>query len=131
MIDYGIINMLSKELDTKTLRNELIASNIANVDTPGYKAKDLDFKTLLSEKFTDIEMKRTDPRHISFGGEFSQSGVKIVTDRNPGRADGNNVNIESEMLKLTENNIQYNVAVHLVSKKLTEIREAIKEASRG
>jgi len=131
MIDYGIINMLSKELDTKTLRNELIASNIANVDTPGYKSKDIDFNAILTEKFTDVEMKRTDPRHIPVGGEFSSSGVKIVTNPNPGRADGNNVNIESEMLKLTENNIQYNVAVHLASKKLNEIKDAIKEAARG
>jgi len=131
MIDYSIVNMLSSKLDVKTFRNELIASNIANIDTPGYKGKDIDFKKVLSESFSDIEMKRTDPRHILANNEFSQGSIKIVEDTNPGRADGNNVNIESEMLKLTENNIQYNIAVHLVSKKLNEIKDAIKEATRG
>ncbi len=54
MIDYGVINMLSKELDIKTLRNELISSNIANIDTPGFKGKDLDFKSVLTESINDI-----------------------------------------------------------------------------
>jgi flagellar basal-body rod protein FlgB len=123
--------MLSSKLDVKTLRNELIASNIANIDTPGYKGKDIDFKKVLSDSFSDIEMKRTDPRHILSNNVFNQGSVQIVEDTNPGRADGNNVNIESEMLKLTENNIQYNIAVHLVSKKLNEIKDAIKEATRS
>jgi len=131
MINYSTVNMLSKELDIKTLRNELISSNIANIDTPGYKGKDLDFKRVLSESITDMEMKKTDARHITQEESFKKEGVKMVEDPNIGRADGNNVNIESEMLKLTENNIQYNVSVHLAAKKLSVLKDAIKEAARG
>ncbi len=131
MINYGAINMLSKELDMKVLRNELISSNIANIDTPGYKGKDLDFKSILAENLNDIEMKHTDPRHIRPENSFNEGGTKIITDPNSGRADGNNVNIESEMLKLTENNIQYNVSVHFIAKKLNGIKDAIIEASRN
>ncbi len=130
MIDFGLVNMLSKELDHKTLRNELIASNIANVDTPGFKSKDLDFSQVLKESFSGIEMRRTDPRHIAPHESFNRDKLTIREDQNPGRADGNNVNIESEMLKLTENNIQYNIAVHLAAKRLSGIKDAIIEAGK-
>jgi len=131
MIDYSVVNMLSKELDIKTYRNELIASNIANIDTPGFKGKDIDFKSVLSESLNDIEMKISDPRHINSNGSSGQNAISVVENPNSGRADGNNVNIESEMLKLTENNIQYNISVHLVAKKLAGLKEAIREAARG
>jgi flagellar basal-body rod protein FlgB len=133
IIGYGEdINKLAADLDIKIRRSELIASNIANVDTPGYKAKDLAFHRILADSMENegLTLKRTHVKHMT-GGESTAGGSvnEIVEEPNPGRPDGNNVNIDQEMLKLTENNIQYNVSVQLLSKRLRQIANAI-ESSR-
>lgn len=125
IIDYdSVINRLAADLDNRVKRNEIIASNVANVDTPGYKAKDLKFDRVLAESMDGINMKRTHDRHIVEGSGTIRVN-EVVEDPNPGRPDGNNVNIDQELLNLTQNNIQYNVSVHLMSKKLKLIHEAI------
>lgn len=126
IVDYDkIINKLAADLDNRVLRSQLIASNVANVDTPGYKGKDLAFREVFQQSMDGIDMKRTHVKHISEGTELGTPGTTTVEDPSPGRPDGNNVNIDEEMLKLTENNIKYNVAVQLMSKKLRHIHEAI------
>lgn len=125
IIDYdSLINRLAADLDNRVRRNEIIASNVANVDTPGYKAKDLKFDRVLAETMDGISMKRTHGRHINEGSGTVRVN-EIVESPNPGRPDGNNVNIDQELLNLTQNNVQYNVSVQLMSKKLRLIREAI------
>ncbi|HLP47863.1 MAG TPA: flagellar basal body rod protein FlgB [Candidatus Deferrimicrobium sp.] len=127
-INYeGLVDKLSAELDIKILQNKLIASNVANVDTPGYKAKDLKFANVLQDEMGNMHLKKTHPSHM----ESSTTGIKnneIVEDPNPGRPDGNNVNIDDELLKLSKNNIQYSVAVQLLAKYLGQIRESILQA---
>lgn len=126
IIDYDLINQLRAELDSKVLRSQVIASNIANVDTPEYKAKDLQFQRILAENMgnEDLKLKQTHVKHMT---SMETAGVpgEVVENPNPGRPDGNNVNIDEEMLKLTENNIQYNVSVQLLSKRFRQINDAI------
>lgn len=125
IIDYdSVINRLAADLDNRVKRNQLIASNVANVDTPGYKARDLKFDRILADTMDGINMKRTDARHMGDSSGTARVN-EVVEDPNPGRPDGNNVNIDQEMLNLTQNNIQYNVSVHLMSKKLKLIHDAI------
>lgn len=125
LINYDtVINKLSTDLDIQAKRSELIASNIANLDTPGYKARDLNFKEQLFGEIGRLNMKQTHPKHMADSSSTS-SIAEVVEDANAGRPDGNNVNVDDEMLKLTENNIQYNVVVQLISKSLTQIRNAI------
>lgn len=125
IIDYdSVINRLAADLDNRVKRNQLIASNVANVDTPGYKAKDLKFDRVLAESMDGINMKRTHARHINEGSGTVRVN-EVVENPNPGRPDGNNVNIDQELLNLTQNNVQYNVSVHLMSKKLKLMHDAI------
>lgn len=127
LINYdNVVNKVAAELDTKVLRNKLIASNVANVDTPGYTSKDLKFEHVLKQNAEELHlaMKVTNPRHMTDGVEGIINN-EITENPNPGRPDGNNVNIDDEMLKLTENNIQYNVAVQLLAKRLGHIKDAI------
>lgn len=131
--DDAVVNKLAADLDMKVLRSKLIASNIANVDTPGYKAKDLKFHRILAENVEkgDLEIKRTHFKHITSAGTTETPGsisYEVVESPAPGRPDGNNVNIDEEMLKLTENNIQYNVSVQLLSKRLRQINDAIERS---
>jgi flagellar basal-body rod protein FlgB len=126
--DYTkFVNDLSVNLDSMMLRSKLIASNVANVDTPGYKSRDINFQDILSESMGSMKLKRTDPRHLGEMG-ISNRMKEIVEDPNPGRPDGNNVDIDDEMLKLTENNIQYNAAIQFVSRKIKQVNDAIQAA---
>jgi len=129
IIDFSNIDRLAKELDVKVLKTELISSNIANIDTPGYKAKDLKFDHYLEESMNDLSLKTTNPKHIK-DSESAVEGNQIVENKEPGRADGNNVNVEDEMLKLIKNNIDYNITVQLLSKSLARIKTAIEDARR-
>ncbi len=125
IIDYDrVINKLAADMDNRVLRHTLIASNVANVDTPGYTAKDLNFHRILSDNMDGIQLKRTHDKHMDSGSGTILHN-EIIEEPNPGRPDGNNVNIDDELLKLSENNIQYNVSVQLMSKKLRHIKEAI------
>lgn len=129
IVDFSNIDRLVKELDVKILKTELISSNIANIDTPGYKAKDLKFDHYLEESMDDLNLKITNPKHIRDEASVVE-GNQIVEDSKPGRADGNNVNVEEEMLKLVKNNIDYNITVQLLSKSIARIKNAIEEGRR-
>ncbi len=124
------LDMLKRELDHQLRRSELTAANVANIDTPGYKGRDVEFVHALQQA-GGLQLKVTDQRHITEGGGAAAAPVAAVRENpNPGRADGNNVDIDSEMLKLSQINIQYNIAVQLMTKKLQGIRNAINEMKR-
>ncbi len=122
-----LVDKLGAELDTKILQSKLIASNVANVDTPGYKAKDLKFANVLQDEMGNLHMKKTDLRHME-GITSEIRNNEIIEDPNPGRPDGNNVNIDDELLKLNRNNIQYTVAVQLLAKYLGMVKDTIQQA---
>lgn len=122
-----LVDKLGAELDTTVLQSKLIASNVANVDTPGYKSKDLEFANVLQDEIGNLHMKKTNPLHMEgLTGDIKNN--EIVEDTTPGRPDGNNVNIDDELLKLNRNNIQYTVAVQLLAKYLFMIKDTIQQA---
>ncbi len=114
---------LQKELDLRVTRNQLISSNVANVDTPGYKARDLDFSRILAGEAEKLSLRVTDDRHMPESEVIGTTPVRQSTETS--RPDGNNVQIEEEMLKLTQNNIEYNALVQFVSKYLSGVRRTI------
>jgi flagellar basal-body rod protein FlgB len=122
-----LVDKLAAELDTKVLQSKLIASNVANVDTPGYKSKDLKFANVLQDEMGNLHMKTTHPLHME-GITGDVKNNEIIEDPTPGRPDGNNVNIDDELLKLNRNNIQYTVAVQLLAKYLSMVKDTIQQA---
>lgn len=110
MLD-GVTNQIERYLDLLSARQKLVASNIANIDTPGYKAKDIDFQF-----------------------EFqSFSPVPNVVDT-PGlvvKSDGNNVSLDREARLLAENALRFNVAATLMRNQLKTVESAIKEGPSG
>jgi len=112
-------------------RQTLIASNISNLETPGYRAKDLDFKTALAravEGAHGLDLATTDPGHIQCA-----SGPAFRADPfdEKGEWNGYNwVNIEREMLKLMENNLRYKTATEILLRKLALLKEVIREGGR-
>jgi flagellar basal-body rod protein FlgB len=115
-------NNLEKSLDASWLRNDIISQNIANVDTPNYKRKEVKF-----EEYLNSEMKYS---RISNGkSRLKGSGdIKVIEDhRNYSyRLDGNNVDIEREMAKLAVNTLRYNTLIQRMSGQFNKIRTVIR-----
>ncbi len=113
-----MIQMLEQFLNVTSQRHTLVTSNIANIDTPGYRTRDIDFRGEL--------------QHAMAGGDDSPTNV--VSRMVPGlleRPDGNNVNIDRESLLLAETQMQFNVGVQLIHDQFSQIMMAINEGGKG
>ena len=123
----GTISSLEKGLNYASLKNKTIAQNIANVDTPNYKAKNVNFKQMLSdaEEASTISAKRTDVRHYDFQIQQSTPGVYSYDNFNY-RSNGNGVDMDAEQASLAENTIYYNALVERVSSKFNTLNTVIK-----
>ena len=108
-------------------RNALIASNITNLSTPGYRTKDIDFKTALAralESEHEVNLDRTNPEHIGIRMN-TQHGVEPFEEK--GEWNGLNwVSIDKEMTRLTENNLIYRTTVETLLRKIAILKEVIK-----
>ena len=127
------ITLLHKALDLRSQRHNVLASNVANVETPGYKARDLVFENALADALlarTPGPLTVTDPRHMDgrIRTPLELVQPKEIRSGNPvGSLDGNTVDLEREMVKLAENQIGYHFLTQLISRKFLTLREVIKE----
>lgn len=128
---------ISFALDGLTARQRAIANNIANVDTPQFKGSEVRFEQQLAratsrqQGTSDVEMFRTDERHLSFGGASGEVAPEVVQlDETTLRNDGNNVDIDQEMVKLADTQIRYDAAVRLVSQRYGMLQSIITEGRR-
>ncbi|MDF2524552.1 MAG: flgB [Clostridiales bacterium] len=127
--------VLEKTLDAGWARNEAISNNIANVDTPAYRRKSVEFEDMLSQAMDKNSIKgyRTDPRHIPIGSSaITDVGFKIVEDSSSlnYRLDGNNVDIEKEMALMAKNTIQYNTVTQKLAGEFKKLKSVISEGRR-
>ena len=127
----GTISILEKNLDLRSLRHNLIISNIANKDTPNYKAFDLAVDEEL-QKLTGLQEGirpiKTHAAHLSVGKEGENySGVTITSSSHGStqNGDGNTVIVEEEMTNLAENNLLYGTMAQLIRKKFQGLKFVI------
>jgi flagellar basal-body rod protein FlgB len=104
-----VMSLLARALDGEALRQRVIANNIANLNTPGFKRLRVDFQAFMKAAGAGSAgpLKRTDVRHLP--GRFEnggQPGVEQVRETAV-RADGNNVDLDREMIELVENALGY------------------------
>lgn len=103
-------------------RQEVISSNVANVDTPGYSAKQIDFETTLKRTVNSnsgkVALAKTKALHLDTS--TSTAEIFSTTNRAGGtyREDGNNVDIDTELIDMSETNIKYQAISQEVSSKL-------------
>lgn len=122
----GVFDFLERTLDLRGLRQRLIASNIANEETPNYKAMDVNFQAELERRMGGrLQVVTTREGHMEGGGFFH--GPDVIVSLSPAGLDGNSVSLEKEMVKLAENAIMYNATARIISKRFQILREAIKE----
>lgn len=106
-----LLDLVGRALSIRTKYHKVIAANIANVDTPGYKEKDIDFRKELDRNMArsgSAEVEETSPDTMGFSA-----------------LDENTVNVETQVMKLTENNLYYDALVQTLSKKLSLMRYII------
>ncbi len=99
------LEALSKSLDLRSQQQTLITSNIANADTPGYEAKEIDFEGSLANalELGDSNIARTHEGHMNAGGEIGEVQGDIHRQvNNVIREDGNTVDRDAEMVKLVD-----------------------------
>ncbi|KHE72733.1 flagellar basal body rod protein FlgB [Halobacillus sp. BBL2006] len=117
---------LEHSLNYASAKNRAISSNIANVDTPGYKAKKVVFSEVLKNEVFSISTKRTSERHMDFH-PMSQRSFKTVTNSNTTyNHNGNNVDIDKEMSELAKNQIYYQALSDRMSRKFRSLEAVIK-----
>ena len=126
------VDVLQKGLSAAWTRNAVIRNNIANIETPGFKASDVEFETLLAESLessSGFKGTKTHPKHIDIGTENKPTFEARVVKRSDMslRMDGNNVDIESENVKLAQNNLQYNALMEKLNSEIRRLRAAIAE----
>lgn len=128
--DDKTIQALATSMNFRQMRQEVIAANIANADTPGYKAKRVDFEAALARALDvdgHLSMHSSDRRHFNVGsGGFDNLQPEIYEDPNGiVSEDGNTVDRDAELARMAENKILFDASVQLLNKKLGLKRYAI------
>lgn len=121
MVDTAMTEALSRFLDVNVARHKLIASNLANIDTPGYRTRDLDFRA---------ELARADVGSGVGGEGASLSYASYAPVARPVRGllerpDGNNVSVERESLLMAETQMKFNLGVQLLKDEFHTVSQAI------
>jgi flagellar basal-body rod protein FlgB len=108
-----VTNQIEHYMDLLSTRQKLVASNIANADTPGYKTKDIDFQ------FEFISLAQDAQPNV-----VEAQGLVV-------KSDGNNVNMDREARLLSETALRFNIATSLMRSELKSINNAIQEGKTG
>lgn len=129
-----ITNLLFENLSFRNEKQKIIAANIANINTPGYKTKDVKFSSLLEEKKEkDLPLKVTNPKHIPFFIEdkpkstYEVYEVKGLQEQN----DGNNVNLDREISKMAQNKILFDAISNSIKKDAAFFKMIIDASSKN
>lgn len=122
------IGTITGWLDGLGRRQDAISNNIANIDTPGYQRQDVPFETELQREIGggSEPLLTSDPRHISAGSRLrNQLGMDPAQMLTSSRMDDNNVDIDQEMITLSETQMRYQAAASALNIKLGTLRQVI------
>ena len=122
------VSGLTKAMDLSWRKNEALVSNVANAETPQYRAVNLDFGSELDRAFGDRtrdELVQTDTQHLDLS---NQGNSKLVPDyRGATKSDGNNVDIDLQMSTLAQNSGDYANTAQLIRRQIGLVRSAIRD----
>ncbi len=113
-------------LKFRAYRTDLLASNMANADTPEYKARDIDFKSLFDDTRERLPLTRTDSRHLSAPDAPSEP-VPLYRIPHQPSLDGNTVDPELEKTAFAEHTLQYQATLDFLGGRITGLRNAMRK----
>ncbi|USB32103.1 flagellar basal body rod protein FlgB [Paenibacillus sp. YPG26] len=121
---------LEGALKAANTRQSVIANNIANVDTPYYKKSEVSFESLLQSQVNEgrivLRGRQTDPKHMAIGPANNVPDTLITTDQSTSMNNNmNNVDIDSEMSSLAENQLRYNAYIEQLNSRIRMMRTAV------
>ena len=121
---YNYINVLDKAADASWLRNDVLANNIANADTPNYKRKDVQFETYLANAVAgtdslDETVSKIDLNTLNASTYTEQVNLSY-------RMDGNNVDISTGNVELAKNQLKYYTLMNSISNEFSRLKSAIR-----
>ena len=117
---------LERGLNFSSAKGKVISQNIANIDTPNYKAKHVSFKQMMHDAQSNpINAYRTNELHFDFTSKVSQPGIAKYGDFRY-RQDGNGVDMDKEQADLAANQIYYNALVDRLNGKFNSLQNVIK-----
>jgi flagellar basal-body rod protein FlgB len=122
MMEDSTVEALSRFLDVDVALYKLISANVANIDTPGYRTLDLDFRAELRRTATETE------EDAFTGGELAEASFTPVAHAVRGlmeRPDGNSVSLERESLLLADAQMKYNLGIQLLKDEFHSLAAAI------
>lgn len=122
------ILLLEHALNYSSTKQKVIAQNIANVDTPNYKAKDVaSFQKVLNNEIHSLKANVTSEKHIPFTSKISERTGLIQAEKNVRyNENGNSVDVDQEMAELAENQIYYYAMTDRINGKFQTLRNVIK-----
>ncbi|MGI6152262.1 MAG: flagellar basal body rod protein FlgB [Christensenellaceae bacterium] len=127
---FSGVDLLARGVNASWKRNKIIQNNIANVDTPDFKASEIQFERFFEDAIRngadDFGLKRTRRTHMVIGSEFDSVDGMVTTSQTTERMDGNNVDIDKETTDFAKNVIYYNTLTQKVNGQFSQLRMAIR-----
>lgn len=115
---------VERAMDQTAGRQQVLSSNLANIDTPNYQAKDIQFL----KELESLQVTITNPRHMSV---TNHGGTLVYDVGGKIKDNGNSVDLDREITELTKNGLQYVTLVEYLNQKLQTLRSAINEGGKG
>ena len=121
---YNYVNVLGKAADASWTRNDILANNIANADTPGFKRKDVQFETYLKNAVAGTDSLNETVANI----DLKELNCTTYTDQAnlSYRYDGNNVDINTENVELAKNQLKYYTLMNSMSQEFSRLKSALR-----
>jgi flagellar basal-body rod protein FlgB len=129
VVNNPVLNILGQALSVSSKRAGLVACNVANLDTPGYKAQTFDFDGALASITSGsggLQLERTNSGHLTPQSNAGSS-VQVEESDAPERLDGNNVDIERELSDLLKSELMFKASLKLIARKIGMLNSAISE----
>lgn len=123
---FSYINVLDKAADASWTRESLIANNIANATTPGYKRQDIDFQSVLKNELSNYKYMNLDQKMNAV--DLTKLNPMVYTDHGnySYRLDGNNVDIDTEQVELASEQIKYQALTTSITSEFQRLQAVIK-----
>jgi len=115
LIPNPVSSLLEQVLLYQEERQRVISSNLANANTPGYRAFDLELARNLDGQ-SELAVRTSDTRHLSADARLEQANARLVRSGAEPRLDGNNVSLEDEFVKLMDNRMRYQALFELMDR---------------
>ncbi len=130
----NVTDLLFQQLNFRGERQKVISSNIANIDTPDYKTKDLKFQNELekSNREEQLRLARTHSNHLSLMDSSNNNSMELYEVKGlEEQNDGNNVNLDTQMSNMSKNSIMFNALQNSIKKDSMWFKTVIDSSSKN